>query len=56
MAGGVCVWFSCIFFVFTTDKVVYLFGKVSPRLSLFLAIGLRMVPRIQKEAKRINMA
>ena len=54
--AGVCIWFSCVFSVFTTDKVVYLFGKVSPRLSLFLAIILRMLPRIQKEAKRINMA
>lgn len=54
--AGVCIWFSCVYSVFTTDKVVYLFGKVSPRLSLFLAITLRMVPRIKKEAKRINMA
>ena len=54
--AGVCIWFSCVFSVFTTDKVVYLFGKVSPRLSLFLAIALRMIPRIKKEAKRINMA
>ena len=54
--AGVCIWFSCVFSVFTTDKVVYLFGKVSPRLNLFLAILLRMVPRIKREAKRINMA
>ena len=54
--AGVCIWFSCVYSVFTTDKVVYLFGKISPRLSLFLAILLRMVPRIKKEAKRINMA
>lgn len=56
IGAGICMWFSCVFSVFTTDKVVYLFGKVSPRLSLFLAIALRMIPRIQKEAKRINMA
>lgn len=55
-AAGVMIWFSCVHSVFTTDKVVYLFGKVSPRLSLFLAILLRMVPRIKKEAKRINTA
>ena len=55
-AAGVLMWFSCIHSVFTTDKVVYLFGKVSPRLSLFLAILLRMVPRIKKEAKKINTA
>lgn len=54
--AGICIWFSCIYSVFSTDKVVYLFGKLSPRLSLFLAILLRMVPRIKKEAKRINTA
>ncbi len=54
--AGVCIWLSCVYSVFTTDKVVYLFGKVSPRLSLFLAILLRMVPRIKKEARKINTA
>ena len=54
--AGVLIWFSCVYSVFTTDKVVYLFGKVSPRLSLFLAIILRMVPRIKKEAEKINTA
>ena len=55
-ASGVLMWFSCVHSVFTADKVVYLFGKASPRLSLFLAILLRMVPRIKKEAKKINTA
>ena len=55
-AAGVLIWFSCVFSIFTTDKVVYLFGKASPRLSLFLAILLRMIPRIKQEAKRINTA
>lgn len=56
IAVGVMMWFSCVHSVFSTDKVVYLFGKVSPKLSLFLAILLRMVPRIKKEAGRINTA
>ena len=55
-AAGVLIWLSCVHSVFTTDKVVYLFGKVSPRSSLFLAILLRMIPRIKKEAKKINTA
>ena len=55
-AAGVCIWMSCVYSVFSTDKMVYLFGRVSPRLSLFLAIALRMIPRIKKEAKKINMA
>ena len=53
---GAMIWMSCVYAVFSTDKVVYLIGKVSPRLSLFLAILLRMVPRLKKEAKKINMA
>lgn len=56
IGAGSCMWFSCVFSVFTTDKVVYLFGKISPRLSLFLAILLRMIPHIKKEAKRIHIA
>ena len=54
--AGAMLWFSCVHAIFTTDKVVYLFGKVSPRLSLFLAILLRMVPRIRQQAKKLNTA
>lgn len=53
---GVCIWFSCIYSVFSSDKVVYLFGKVSPGLSLFLAILLRLIPRMKNEAKKIHRA
>lgn len=54
--AGMMIWMSCVYSVFSSDKVVYLFGRVSPRLSLFLAILLRMVPRIKAEAKRIHTA
>lgn len=54
--AGAMIWFSCVYSVFTTDKVVYLFGKLNPKLSLFLSIFLRMVPRIKNEAKKINTA
>ena len=54
--AGMMIWFSCVYSVVSTDKVVYLFGRVSPKLSLFLAIFLRMVPRIKGEAKKIHMA
>lgn len=54
--AGIMIWLSCVYSVFTADKVVYLFGRISPGISLFLTIILRMVPRIKKEAKRINTA
>lgn len=51
-----CIWLACVHAIFTADKVVYLFGRVSPRLSLFLAIMLRMVPRTKAQAKKLNLA
>ncbi len=55
-AAAVCMWCGSLFSVVSTDKVVYLFGKVSPWLSLFLTILLRLVPRLKLEAKRIDLA
>ena len=51
-----CMWLEAMFRVVSSDKVVYLFGKVSPLLSLFLTILLRLIPRIGNEARRINLA
>lgn len=51
-----CMWLEAIFRVVTSDKVVYLFGRVSPRLSLFLTILLRFIPRVGREARKINLA
>ena len=52
----VCMWLEAMFRVVSSDKVVYLFGKISPLLSLFLTILLRLIPRIGLEARRINLA
>ena len=55
-AAAVVMWMSCVFSVFTADKVVYLFGRISPKLSLFLSIALRTVPRVKAQAKKIGAA
>ena len=52
----VCMWLEAMFRVMSSDKVVYLFGKISPLLSLFLTILLRLIPRIGLETRRINLA
>lgn len=64
LCGGtwamVCVaavlWMGCVHAVFTTDKIVYLLGRVSPHLSLYLSILLRTVPRLNKQRQRIELA
>lgn len=43
----VCMEFSCVFATVTSDKMVYLLGRISPNLSLFLSIILRSIPRIK---------
>lgn len=45
---------TCLFAVVSTDKVIYLFGRISPKLSLFLAVLLRFIPRIGVRAGRIE--
>lgn len=50
------MWLTCVYAVFSADKVVYLFGRVSPTASLFLAILLRTVPRLKVQAHRIQTA
>ena len=53
IASGVML-ASCMFVIVSADKVVYLFGRISPKLSLFLAILLRGIPRIGERGKRIE--
>ena len=52
----VIIWLCCIFKLITADKIVYLFGRISPKLSLFLSILLRTIPRIKVRAKRIELS
>ena len=55
-AASVLMWLSCLFSVFTADKIVYLFGRLSPKLALFLSILLRLCPRIKEQARKMEIA
>ena len=48
MMGASIVWFNCCNTVFTTDKIIYLFGRVIPSLSLLVSMTLRFVPRFKE--------
>ena len=54
----ICViaWFSCFNAVMTSDKFVYLFGRIIPALSLILSMSLRFVPRFTAQIKVISNA
>ena len=47
MMGSSIVWFNCCNTVFTSDKIIYLFGRVIPAMSLLISMTLRFVPRFK---------
>lgn len=42
--------------IMTADKIMYLFGKISPKLALFLSLTLRYIPMLRRQAKKIGDA
>ena len=54
--AAVLMWLECVHELITADKVVYLLGRVSPKLSLFASILLRMVPRTKARGQKIDTA
>lgn len=49
MLATVLLWFSSFNRVLTTDKFVYLFGRMVPALSLILSMSLRFVPKFKSQ-------
>lgn len=54
MILAVLYWFRSFTQIMTSDKLLYVFGKLSPKLSLVLSMGLRYVPLFSTQAKKIN--
>ena len=56
MFVSVIIWFSCYNAVMTSDKFIYLFGRVIPALSLVLSMVLRLVPKLKAQIRVISNA
>ncbi len=56
MLVSVICWFSCYNKIMTSDKFIYLFGKIIPSLSLILSMVLRLVPRFKEQLHIIMQA
>lgn len=52
----IILWFSCYNSVMTSDKFIYLFGRIIPALSLIFSMVLRFVPRYIEQIKTISNA
>lgn len=59
-AGGMIVtaltWFRAFTAVMTSDKLLYIFGALSPKLALMLSMALRYVPLFGQQVRRVQMS
>ena len=56
MLASVVLWFSGYNEVMTSDKFVYLFGRVIPALSLVLSMALRFIPKFRAQMQVVSEA
>lgn len=49
-------WFRSFSQIMTSDRLLYLFGAISPRLALILSMALRYVPLFGVQARRVGQA
>ncbi len=52
----VLFWFAAWNTVITSDKFVFLFGRVIPALSLTISMGLRLLPRLLRRVREVSDA
>lgn len=56
LLSSLVLWFSVFNRVITSDKLVYLFGRIIPSLSLVLSMSLRFVPKFSAQFKNVRSA
>ena len=56
MLAAMIFWFACYNTVMSSDKFVYLFGRLIPALSLVLSMTLRFVPKFKAQLRVIYNA
>lgn len=56
MVVSALTWFACYNAVMTSDKFIYLFGRITPAVSLIVSMILRLIPDFRKKASQISSA
>lgn len=56
MLASIILWFSCYNAIMTSDKFIYLFGRIIPSLSLVFSMVLRFVPKFKSQIITISNA
>lgn len=56
MLVAVMYWFQCFNNVMTSDKLLFLVGRFSPKISIVMSSALRFIPHFKEQAGRIRQA
>ncbi len=51
---AVIYWFKCFNNIFTTEKILYLFSVLSPKISTLLSSSLRFISLLKEQSQKIN--
>lgn len=54
MMFSTVMWFACYNKVVTSDKFLYIFGKILPSIALVISMTLSLIPRLLKQVKIIS--
>ncbi len=53
MMFGAVVWFTCYNTVVTSDKFIYIFGRILPSIALMISMTLSLIPKLLAQVKII---
>lgn len=53
MMASVVMWFSCYNEIITSDKFLYIFGKIMPSIALMVNMTIRLIPKLIDQTKII---
>lgn len=56
MLVAVLYWFKCFNHIMTSEKILFLFGRLIPKLSLLLSAALRFIPLYASQMKKVHQA
>lgn len=54
LMSSVILWFSCVNKIMTSDKIIFLFGRIVPTLSLLISMILRFIPKFKAQLKQVR--
>src|SRR5699024_11857651 len=54
MLVAIIFWSKSYTELMTSDKFIYLFGKMIPKLSLVISMALRFIPTFKDQLKKVN--